>query len=136
MIFVYLFIIGIPAVLVFITIKKMLAIKNIEQNGITTNGVITKIVLTRINKSRFEKVLLQYRDNHGNDHVAKATVMPGKFKRGETVPIIYLEQKPSAYSIKGMQQGQWFGLIFLILILAFMIFASFKLQEMVETGQY
>lgn len=132
MIFVYLFIIGIPALLVLLTIKKMVKARRIQQQGIQTTAVVAGIKTMKISKSSFEKIQLRYRDHNGTDHTAHITATPGKYKRSDGFKLWYLRDEPAAYVVAGMQQGQWTGLVFFILLLAFMIFASFKLEEMVH----
>lgn len=135
MIFVYIFIIGVPGLLVLFTTRKMIMTRKIKQEGIKTMAVVSSIKLVKINKSFFDKIQLWYRDHTGGDHTAQLTAMSGKYKRSDEFQLWYLRDNPAAYAIAGMQQGQWTALVFFILLLAFMIFASFKLDEMVHTAQ-
>lgn len=134
MILVYIFIIGIPALLVLFTTRRMLKTRKIKQDGIETMAVVSSIKLVKINKSSFDKIQLRYRDHTGADHTAQITTMSGKYKRSDVFQLWYLRDNPASYAISGTQQGQWTALIFFILLLAFMIFASFKLDEMVHTA--
>jgi hypothetical protein len=136
MIWVYLFIIGVPAFLVLVTIIKMRKANKVLRQGIKTFAVITSIKLMRYHKGRADSIVLQYRDNNNIDHIASATVSPGKYKRGDKLKISYLEDKPGEYALEDMHQGYWAMLIFSILLLAFTIFASYKLNEMVTPGNY
>jgi len=105
----------------------------IQQQGIKTTAVVNSIKLIKINKSYFNKIQLQYRDLNGVDHTVHVTTISGKYKRGDVIELCYFRDNPAEYVIAGMLQGQWIGLLFFILLLAFMIFASFKLDEMFQT---
>lgn len=136
MVFVYLFIIGIPGILVCLSIIKIARAKNICRNGTHTQGVVTQIALLHFSKGSFDNVVLEYQDSNGKYHAAKITTTPGQYNRGDAIPLKYLQHKPSQYIIDGMKQGQWGILIFSALLLAFMIFASFKICELAEGTHY
>jgi hypothetical protein len=136
MVLVYLIIIGLPAVLVFIFIKKVIRARTIEQHGVRTNAVITFIMPVSFGEGSSDNLILEYTDNTGKCHSAKAMTVQGQYKPGDTMPLRYLNDTPSAYTIDGMQQSHWALLIFCILLLAFAIFASYKLDEMVPPGNY
>ena len=123
-------------VLVFFTINKIIRARTVKQHGIKTQAVITHITLINFSKGASDNLTLEYNDNTGTRHLAKATTVPGQYKPGDTMALRYLNNKPSHYTIDGMQQGQWVILIFCILLLAFTIFASYKLDEMVQAGNY
>lgn len=135
MFFVYIFIIGVPALLVLFATRKIFRSRKIQQQGIKTTAVVASIKSIKINKSTFDKIQLRYSDHNGADHTANITAASGKYKRNDAFELWYLPDNPAAYAVAGMQQGQWAGLIFFILLLAFMIFASFKLDEMVHPVQ-
>jgi len=135
MIFVYIFIIGLPAFLIFLTIKKMRKAKNIQQHGITTDAFILNVTTRRMNKTSMDILTLEYTDTAGRRHPAKATVTAGKYRTGQRMPIKYLRENPTQYAF-GDSSGYWFVLIFCILLFGFMIFASYKINEMVQSGNY
>lgn len=136
MIFFYLFIIGVPAILVFFAIKKLIQLKVIHKKGIKTNAVITQITLNRSSKGSSQSLIMEYADRTGIRYTAKATITTGQYQHGNIMPLKYLDNKPSQYAIDGMLQGQWFILVFLVVLLAFAIFASYKINEMAQSGDY
>jgi hypothetical protein len=120
----------------FFTIKKIIKARTIKKHGIKTNAVITHITLIKFSKGSSDNLTLEYKDSAGTRHVAKATTLPGQYKPGDMMPLKYLHNKPSHYTIEGMQQGQWVILVFCILLLVFTIFASYKLNQMTESSNY
>ncbi|MES2849155.1 MAG: hypothetical protein V4685_08870 [Bacteroidota bacterium] len=60
--------------------------------------------------------------------------MPWHYRPGNAMRLKYLVNKPFRYVIDGMQQDQWVILIVSILLLAFTIFASYKIDEIVPSG--
>jgi hypothetical protein len=136
MVFVYIFIIGLPGLLVFFTIKKIIKARAVQKHGINTHAVITHIALIKFSRGTSDNLTLEYSDSTGTRHAAKATTVPGQYKPGDTMPLKYLSDKPSCYTIDGMQQGQWVILVFCILLLAFTIFASFKIDEMLQGSNF
>jgi hypothetical protein len=136
MIIVYGFIIGIPTLLVLFAIKKIIRARRIAKHGIKTNAVITHIRMIRFSKSTSDKLTLEYTDNKGTRHSTKATTVPGHYKTGNTMPLKYLDNKPSAYAIDNTQQADWVLLVVCILLLAFTIFASYKIDELVQSSNF
>jgi hypothetical protein len=136
MIFFYIFIIGVPTVLVLFFTQKILRIRAIEKHGVKTSALIIQIRLFKFSKGSTDSLTLEYSDSTGTRYKAKATAAPGQYRQGDTMALKYLSNKPSAYVIDGMLQGQWFLLIFCILLLAFAIFASYKVNSMVQGGVY
>lgn len=135
MFFVYILITGVPALLVLVSIRKIVRSRKIQQQGIKTTAVVGSIKSIKINKSTFDKIQLRYRDHNGADHTVNITATAGKYDRSDEFQLWYLPDNPAAYAVAGMQQGQWAGLVFFIVLLAFMIFASVKLHEMVHAVQ-
>lgn len=136
MIFFYIFIMGVPLLLVLFCFNKIMKVKAIKKHGIQTNAIVTHIRLNKYNKGSSDSVTLEYADSSGTRHAAKLTTAPGHYKIGNTMPLKYQHEKPSRYVLDGMLQGQWFLFIFSVLLLAFAIFASFKVDEMVTSGNY
>lgn len=136
MIFVYLFITGVPAILIFFTIKKIIRARTIAQRGVKTHAVITHITVVNFSRNSSDSLTLEYSDSTGARHAAKATTIAGQYRPGDTMLLKYLDNKPSHYTIDGMEQGQWVILIVGILLLAFTIYASYKIDELVQAGNY
>lgn len=136
MFFAYLFIVGIPALLVLFFARRISRIKAAEKNGQQTQAAVTGIYRLNSSKGTSDVVTFQYQDTTGQWHAGKITTGVGQYAIGDSIPLKYSPGKASFYIIKGMEQGQWVLLIFCLLILIFMIFASYKLNEMVESGAY
>jgi len=135
MIFVYIFIIGMPAFLILFIIKKMRVAKHIQQSGIATDAFITNVSTRRINKTTLDILTLEYTDTAGRRYPAKATVTVGKYRTGQRMPVKYLRENPARYAFDN-GKGYWAVLIFCILLLLFTIFASYKINEMLQSGNY
>ncbi|MFT3681646.1 MAG: hypothetical protein QM791_15350 [Ferruginibacter sp.] len=136
MIFIYCIIVGLPALLVFFSVKKIIKAGKIKQQGIKAHGIITQVTFVHFSKGSFDKIQVAYKDDKGIYHTANASTTPGQYKPGDTMPVTYRKDKPAEYTMDGMPQGQWALLIFSALLLAFTIFASFKINELVEAGNY
>ena len=135
MIFVYVFIIGLPGFFIFYIIKKMMKARSVQQNGVTTDAFITNVHTHRFHKGSMDILTLEYTDAAGRRYPAKATVTVGKYRAGQSIPVSYLPRDPGNYSFdKG--QGYWGVLIFFILLFLFTIFASYKIDELVKAGNY
>jgi|GEM_PF-1649248 len=135
MIFAYIFIIGLPAFGIFYIIKKMIKARAVQKNGVKAGAVITHIRTQRFGKGSMDILTLEYSDTAGKRYPAKATVTVGEYRIGEFMALSYLPQDPSTYSFdKG--QGYWGILIFFILLFLFSIFATYKIDELVQAGNY
>ena len=60
----------------------------------------------------------------------KATASYGQFKLGDKLPILYSPDNPSKMTLKD-QKGHYFLLVFTMLLFLFVIFATFKIVEMI-----
>lgn len=136
MILVYIIIVGIPAVLIWYFIRKIIRCRAIAREGVTTNGTVSGVIKYQSHRAVLEKVLLEYVDvASGLRYSATTTAVIGTYKPGDLIPVTYLGEKPQAYSFdKG--QGYWGLLIFSIVLFLFMIFASFKINEMVQESNF
>ncbi len=135
MIFVYIFIIGMPAFLIFLIVKKMRTVKSIYKSGIATDAFITNVSTRRIGRTTMDILTLEYTDTAGRRHPAQATVNVGKYRSGQRMPIKYLHQNPARYAFDN-GKTYWAILIFCILLLLFTIFASYKINEMIQSSNF
>jgi len=110
-------------------------VKAIYKSGIATDAFITHVSTRRIGKTTMDILTLEYTDTAGRRHPAKATVSVGKYRPGQRMPVKYLHQKPARYAFDN-GKGYWAILIFCILLLMFTIFASYKINEMLQSGNY
>lgn len=130
----YLFIIVVPGIFVLVTFKRIVKAKHIQQHGIQTQGLIIKITSVRHGSSNYDHLLLEYRDSDGKSHEAKTTTFQGHYQRGGTMPLHYLQHKPSRYSVDGVREAHVGILLICAVMLGFMIWASVKLKALVEEG--
>ncbi len=136
MLFIYIFMILLGALPLAIVGRKMWVATKIQKEGTHTNGIIKHINTVRIPKGAWiDRLTIKYTDRAtGKPYYAKATVTHRKYKYSDTIDLAYLPKQPAKYAIdsKGGNAGM---LIFSILIFLFVIFAVYKIREMVETGQ-
>lgn len=119
-----------------LTIWRMRVASTIKKNGVPATAIVTRINTIRTGKGGSMDILtLEYRDHATNQvHKGKATVSTGKYKTGDAMPVVYLRDKPSKYAIN-TNKAYWAVLIFCIILFLFVVFAVYKLNEMVESGQ-
>lgn len=136
MLIVYIIIVGLPAVLIFYCISKIVQCRKISTTGVATNGWVTQVDKFRSHRAVLEKVSLEYADvATGLRYPATTTAGIGTYKQGDLIPVTYLGQEPQKYSFdKG--QGYWGLLVFSIVLFLFMIFASFKINELVQASNF
>lgn len=136
MVFIYIFMILLGVLPAVITARKMLEAKKILKEGVHTNGTIKHIKTVRIPKGAWiDQLTIEYTDRAtGKPYHAKATVTYHKYKYSDTIPIAYLPGQAHKYAIhsKGGNTGM---LIFSILLFLFVLFAVYKIRQMLETGQ-
>jgi uncharacterized integral membrane protein len=136
MIVFYIILIALAAFPLALTIRRMQVAAKIKKNGVYTNGIIIHISTIRTRPGGAIDILtLEYKDRAtGNPYKGKATVTHQKYKVGDTMPLIYLPGTPSKYAID-TKKAYWAVLIFCMLLLLFVVFAVYKINEMVKSGQ-
>ncbi len=135
MIIIYVLLLILAALPLWKTFRYIQKEKRIRQHGINASGVVTHIHTTAMRRGpTVDQVQIEYASNiHGHFHKSSITATHKKFKHGESVPVKYLPEDPSKILVDG-GQGYWPMLIFSILIFLFVIFAVYKIDEMVKTG--
>lgn len=132
MIYIYIAMILLAAFPLLLTIWRMRRTARIKKMGIHCNGTITAIRSIRIKNTYIDSLTIEYRDRQtGQPYLAKATSGRGKYKRGDSMGIAYLPDKPSQYALTDTKGGYTFMLVFCIIIFLFVIFAVYKIDEMV-----
>jgi Protein of unknown function (DUF3592) len=136
MLLLYIGLIALAAFPLVLTIWRMQVAAKIKKKGVYTNGVITHISTIRTRPGGAIDILtLEYKDRvTGQPYNGRATVTHQKYKTGDTMPVIYLPDKPSKYAID-TKKAYWAVLIFCIILFLFVLFAVYKINEMVESGQ-
>ncbi len=135
MIILYILLIMLSAFPLWKTVRYIIKEKRIKQHGINASGVVTHIHTTAMRRGpTVDQVHIEYGSIiQGHFHKSSITAKHKKYKHGETVPVMYLPDEPSKIVVDG-RQGYWQMLIFSILIFLFVIFAVYKIDEMVNKG--
>jgi len=136
MIFIYLFIIGLPCMLVIFISKKVKRTRSIAMHGIKVDAVITQVILQHFSKGSYDKIMLEYKDHVHACYKASTSSKPGRYKVGDNIAAMYLPDKPADYIIGDVKEGYWILLLFSVLLLLFAVFAVYKINEMLVTGHY
>jgi hypothetical protein len=136
MLIIYILLIALGAFPLVLTTWRMRVAAAIKKNGVPANSVVTHITTFRTGKGGAMDILtLEYKDSLTNHaHKGKATVTPGKYKVGDTMPVRYLADRPSKYAID-TNTVYWAVLVFSIVLFLFVVFAVYKINEMVQSGQ-
>ncbi len=135
MIIIYILLIVFAALPLLKTIRYIRLEERIRKIGVSSTAVVTNIVTSRYsrNAAKTDRMQVQYQCRvHGQFHDASFTEFHGKYKMGDHVPVLYLPEQPSKIVVS-KKRGYWLSLIFSILILLFMVFAVYKIDEMVQS---
>jgi len=119
-----------------LTIWRMRVAATIKKNGVHTNSIVTNIRRIRLPKGgSMDMLTLEYKDRATDmPYKGKATVAPGKYNIGDTMAVVYLPDKPAKYAID-TNKAYWAVLTFAIILFLFVLFAVYKIDEMVKSGQ-
>jgi Protein of unknown function (DUF3592) len=136
MLLLYIGIIALAAFPLILTIWRMKRASAIKKKGVYTNGVITHISTMRTGRGAALDILtIEYKDRTtGQPYNARATVTHQQYKIGDVMSVVYLPDKPAKYAID-TKKAYWAVLIFCIILFLFVLFAVYKINEMVESGQ-
>ncbi|MDZ4795516.1 MAG: hypothetical protein SGI83_14640 [Bacteroidota bacterium] len=136
MAFIYIGLILLAAFPMVLTIWRMRWAAKIKKSGIYTDSVVTHISTLRMPRAATMDILtLEYKDRAtGKAYKGRATVAYMKYKIGDTMPVVYLPDRPAKYAID-TKKAYWAVLIFSIILFLFVLFAVYKIDEMVRTGQ-
>jgi hypothetical protein len=136
MLFLYIGLILLAAFPVVLTIWRMRASATIKKKGIHVNAVITHIKTIRTGKGgSMDMLTLEYKERAtGRVYYGKATAAHQRYNRNDTFPVAYLPDKPAKYAVD-TNNAYWAILIFSILLLLFVLFAIYKIEEMRPEGE-
>lgn len=131
MIILYIVIILIGAFPLFKTIRYILLEEKIRKTGISTMGVVIHVHTTRYSKGpAIDRVHTRYNSNiAGQYHEAHFTATYNKYRVGQSIPVKYLPQSPDKIVV-AEKRGYWSMLILTVLVFAFVVFAVYKINEM------
>jgi hypothetical protein len=131
MVWIYIFMIALAAVPLTITIYRMRKAGNIKKHGVHVDAIVKDKRAVRIGKSPIDMLTLEYKDRAtGRPYYGKASTGQGKFKIGDRMPVAYLPDDPAKYAV--LKTGYWPVLVFCIILFLFVIFAVYKIDEMVS----
>lgn len=133
---IYIALIALAAFPLVLTIWRMQRAEKIKKTGVHTDAIIIHINTIRTGRGGALDILtLEYKDRvTGHPYKGRATVNPYKYKVGDVMPVVYLPDKPAKYAID-TKKAYWAVLIFCIILFLFVLFAVYKINGMVETGQ-
>ncbi|MBK9568777.1 MAG: DUF3592 domain-containing protein [Chitinophagaceae bacterium] len=136
MIVFYIILIVLAAFPLALTLWRMQVAAKIKKNGVYTHAVIIHINTLRTRPGGVIDILtLEYKDRAtGHPYKGRATVTSQKYKVGDAMPLIYLPGTPSKYALD-TKKAYWAVLIFCILLFLFVVFAVYKINGMVNSGQ-
>lgn len=137
MIILYILLIVLGAVPLALTIWRLREQKAITKHGIHTTAVITNKKIRRLYKAPpMDELTLCYK-NIITDQVYYNTsyAKPGRFKVGDKIPVTYMPGKQHKIVWKG-GATHWPMLWFGIVLFLFVLYAVYKLNEMVTQGNY
>ncbi len=133
MIFVYITLLLLGALPMAIVLLKRKRYIGILQQGIKTTAAVTEVSTKRYYKGgTYDRILFAYLPPGASQYVeGQINTKVGKHKAGENIEILYMPKQPQQYAIPGSTH-HLFALGFAILILLFVIFACFKIREMIQ----
>lgn len=132
MIILYILIIVIGAIPLWITIRYIRLEERIRRHGISTTGTVTNIHTKRYSRGPVsDRVHVRYDGLSGQFHTASFVAKHGKYRSGRSVPVKYLPEKPDKIIVEA-NRGYWIMLVFTILLMIFIFFAVYKIDEMVK----
>lgn len=100
----------------------------IRNNGVSTEAVVVGF---KSLPRRVVNLQLEYKAGPKMElFKGKATATYGQYNIGDKLPIFYLPENPSKMTVDN-KTGYYPLLIFTILIFLFIVFATFKIEEMV-----
>lgn len=132
---IYILLILLASIPLLLTLKRIRKYRSMEQNGIKARARIIHIQVQPNYKSGpHDNLTLDYMDLETNQpRTGQASTVHNKYKLGEVLDISYERGKPKIY-VKGDEKGYKPVLWFSIALLVFVVFAAYKINEMVQTG--
>ncbi|HEY0677302.1 MAG TPA: DUF3592 domain-containing protein [Chitinophagaceae bacterium] len=132
MIILYIIIILIGVYPLWKTIRYVQLEEKIRKDGISTLGIVTHIHTTRYHKGpTTDRVHTRYNSNiTGHYHEANFVTAHKKYRVGQSITVKYLPEHPDKI-IVAPKRGYWPMLIFTTALFLFIIFAVYKIDEMV-----
>jgi hypothetical protein len=117
-----------------IVMYKMRLAKRILNGGYPTKAIVYHIIPPS-GRRTFAIVHYAFTARDGKQYKGSLTIEPGKYRVNDPVDIFYLVNNPKRNAPKGAW-GSYLGLIFTIILALFILFAVYKIHEMIRTGNY
>lgn len=132
MIFVYIILIVTGALPLLKTIAYIRLEERIRKSGISATGTVTRVQSVRRTKGpTTDRVFVRFGSIvPGQFHEANFVTRHRRYHSGDAIPVKYLPEKPDKIVVAS-RRGYWFMLVFSLLLLAFVVFAVYKIDEMV-----
>lgn len=115
-----------------IVLQNMLKAHKVKSHGIKVDATVVKIdILGTSLRSRTATLTIHYKvEAEKSIYPGTATAVPGQYKLGDTLQVIYLPEDPYQMTVKGANVYIPI-LIFTVLLFFFVLFATYKIGEMV-----
>ena len=131
---IYILLLAAGALPMIVFLLKRKRYRNILQAGVRTSAKVTDV--RTINYSRggaYDRVTFAYLPTGSSQYFSgQFTVKMGKHKAGDVLEVFYLPGKPQENAVPG-SKGEVFMFLFVVLIFFFVLFACFKINEMLST---
>ncbi len=131
----YLFLIVLGSLPMLATLKRIVRYRAVKKTGINTIGTITTIHTKGAYKGgSYDRLTISYLNRAtGQPEVGQTTTVSRKYRVGDRIPIAYEHDKPDIIIPMDVAAfGPMLG--FSILLFVFVLFATYKIREMVEVG--
>lgn len=115
-----------------IVLYKKNRVKKILDTGLPATATVYKI-LGPVGKRHTDIVYYSFIARNGAQYTGVLTTKVGAYHVSDTLQVWYLQSEPNKNTVKGAW-GSSFILIFVIIIAVFVLFAVYKINEMVQTG--
>ena len=131
MIYIFIAMLLLAAFPVSITIWRIRKTAHIRKHGTHVNATVTGIRSIRFKNTYIDMVYFEYQDRlTGQAYAGKTTSARGKYHSGDRLPLVYLPDKPKEHALD-MKGGYTGMLVFTILVFLFVVFAVYKINQMV-----
>ncbi|HQW83458.1 MAG TPA: hypothetical protein PK987_03305 [Ferruginibacter sp.] len=132
MIVIYIIIIGLSFLPLSIFFIKGTRYRKIIREGVKTIAEVKQVLRRRVYKGgNYDRVIFWYRpDGVRQYQVGEFISTAGKYRSGNNIDVYYLPQQPEKYAAPGSKYQIWI-LLFLLVLVAFVIYACIKIDEMI-----
>lgn len=135
MIAIYIFIFLLASIPLLLTLKRIRKYRSMERNGIKAQARVVHIqIQPNYRSGPHDNLTLAFINLETNQPmIGHAATVHNKYKLDEVLDISYERGKTKIY-VKGDEKGYRPALWFSIALLVFVVFAAYKINEMISTG--